>query len=492
MANKLSQSLKQTQSLKITPQLQHAIKLLTLTHLEMTNAIANEMTENPVLEEYEAGEDTAVHSDINAKLKKLEKENQEVGADSFSQDKIVDDRGDSFDWDKYVEGGDRQQNNYKLKQSNNDSDFNYENIVSQSKSLQEHLEWQVRMENFLSEEQDFALEIIHNINDEGYLEVEIDELIKKFKLEKDDCLEILSMIKHMEPAGCGARTIQECLLSQAECLSPRLELVELIISKEWENFKKRDYKSISKNLNVDLNDIKDAELVLSSLHPKPGRIFSSDHTHYVMPDIYVEVTMNGDFTIRLNNEGIPRLKISGTYQRMAKEDKKDVNDETQQYVQEKLKDAEWLIKSIENRQKTIFKVTEAIIKYQIDFFKKGPGHLKPMILKDIAREIEMHESTVSRVTTNKYVYTPYGIFELKYFFSSSVNSSGPVNDIAVDTVKRKIKKMIDNEPPEKPLSDQKIVELLKFDGVDIARRTVAKHRDEMNILSSSKRKRFKK
>jgi RNA polymerase sigma-54 factor len=490
---KLSQNLKQTQNLTITPQLQHAIKLLTLTHLEMTNVIANEMTENPVLEEYEAGEDTNVHSDINNKLKKLERENAEAKSENFSQDKLIDDNQDGFDWDKYTSThNDRSSTSYKLKKSNSDDQLNYENIVSKSKSLQDHLEWQARMENFTKDEMDFAFEVIHNINDEGYLEVDFKELLKKTNLDQVDAEEILSMIKKLEPAGCGSSDIQECLLAQSICLTPRLTLVEQMIEKGWDAFKKRDYKELSKILNASIDEIKDAERVLSSLHPKPGRIISPEQIHYVVPDIYVEETANGDFTVRLNNEGIPRLQISGTYTKMAKESGKDVNIETKQYVQDKLKDAQWLIKSIENRQKTIFKVSEAIIKYQIDFFKKGPGNLKPMILKDIAREIEMHESTVSRVTTNKYMYTPHGIFELKYFFSNSINSSGMVGDIAVDTVKRKIKKMIDNESPEKPLSDQKIVELLKFDNITIARRTVAKHRDEMNILSSSKRKRFKK
>jgi RNA polymerase sigma-54 factor len=477
MAIKMNQSLKQTQSLTMTPQLQQAIKLLTLTHLEMTNVISQEMVENPMLEEIEeAPEETSQEAE----------DSKEATAEDFSNPEMVDNSKDQFDWDAYA---DSMSNNSSTPPSmataDPDDQMNNENMVTSSATLAEHLEWQLRMENLTEDEWGLAREIIHNLDDDGFLEIPFDELIAKTILEREDAFEILKMIHQLDPVGCGARNMEECLMIQARNLEERAPLVELIISNHLVDLQKKDYNNISKVTGVTREKIKDAELIISSFNPKPGRLIGGEETHYVVPDIYV-VQVGDEFVVQLNDEGVPRLKISNLYKSMLK---KGQEGEAQEFVQDKLRAAMWLIKSIENRQKNIVKVAEAIVSYQPEFFKKGPQFLRPMILKDIAIEIGMHESTVSRVTTNKYMHTPIGTFELKYFFNAGIGGDKGGIDIAGETLKLKIKGLIEKENPKKPLSDQKIVELLANEDVVVARRTVAKYREMMNIASSSTRKR---
>jgi RNA polymerase sigma-54 factor len=251
-----------------------------------------------------------------------------------------------------------------------------------------------------------------------------------------------------------------------------------------EDLMNKDYQAIAKALNCDLEKVRDLEVIIHSFHPKPGRLINPTDTQYVVPDIYIK-NIGGEPQVMLNDEGVPRLKISKLYQNLLKQS----NDEsTNEYVQEKLRNAMWLIKSIENRQRTIEKVAIAILKYQPEFFKKGPAYLKPMILKDIANEIGMHESTVSRVTTNKFVHTPLGTFELKYFFNAGIGGKNGGIDTTSESLKLKIKELVAAEDPRKPLSDQKISDILSKEDIKVARRTVAKYREMLNILPSSKRK----
>jgi RNA polymerase sigma-54 factor len=477
MAIKMNQALKQTQSLTMTPQLQQAIKLLTLTHLEMTNVIAQEMVENPMLEELD--------NEPQDDSQDLQNETQEATAEDFSQPEIIDNSKDQFDWDSYAESFNNNSSTPPNMATQDPEDqMNYENMVTKSMTLTEHLEWQLKMENLSEEEWVLAFEIIHNLNDDGYLEVPIDELIVKSKLDREDAFEVLSLIQHLDPIGCGARNLQECLLIQARNLTERAPLVELLINKHLEDLQKKDYNSIMKVTGVTKEKIKDAELIISGFNPKPGKLVGVDDTHYVVPDIFV-VPVGDGFAVQINDEGVPRLKVSNLYKSLMK---KGEGGAEQEFVQDKLRAAMWLIKSIENRQKTIHKVAEAIVRYQPEFFKRGPQFLKPMILKDIANEIGMHESTVSRVTTNKYMHTPIGTFEMKYFFNAGIGGDKGGIDIAGETLKLKIKGLIEKESPRKPLSDQKIVELLADDDIVVARRTVAKYREMMNIPGSSQRK----
>lgn len=475
----MSLNLKQTQSLVMTPQLQQAIKLLTLTHLQMTQEIAKEMVENPMLEE-SGGEST------REELAQNEKGVKESKADDFSGPDIIDNSKDNFDWDKYVDSYNTTSSTPHTKEVVSKSDApNYENMVSRGDTLQEHLEWQLRMEELSENEWKLAKLIIHNINDEGYLEENMEELMAQCDLSREDAKEILYTIQHLDPVGCAARDLRECLLIQARALPDHVPLVEILIKDHLDDLIKKDFKKIASDTGIDIQRIKDAEYILHSLNPKPGRIVSAEETQYVIPDIYIK-NIGGEFVVKLNDDGVPRLRVSNLYKNLIKQGEK--NDETTEYVQEKLRSALWLIKSIENRQKTIEKVTNAVLKYQPEFFKKGAAYLKPMILKDIANEIGVHESTVSRVTRNKFVHTPLGTFELKYFFNAGIGGKNGGIDIANESLKLKIKELIDNEDKKKPLSDQKIADILSKSDIKVARRTVAKYRESMNILSSSKRK----
>lgn len=484
MAVKLTQNLKQTQTLMMTPQLQQAIKLLTLTHLEMTNVIAQEMVENPMLEEQ--GNEDSLSSNRNEedyKIENLENENKEAKTENFDGPSLVE--KDDFDWNSYIETyNNTSYTPPSMAKPDYDEMPNYENLVSQGETLVGHLEWQLRMENLTKDEWELAQLIIHNINDDGYLEVPFEDILAESGHDREDAFEILHMIQNLDPVGCGAQNLNDCLLIQARNLEERSPLLELLITDHLESLQKQDYEKVSRKIGVPIETIKNAELILHNFHPKPGSLISSDYVHYVVPDIYV-VQMGKEFVVQLNDEGVPNLRISKLYQNMLK----NSDTKAKEYVQDKLRSAMWLIKSIQNRQKTIIKVAKAIVRQQQDFFKKGPEFLKPMILRDVANEIGMHESTVSRVTTNKFMHTPIGLFELKYFFNSGVGGKNGGIDMSSEVLRIKIKNLVDNENPNRPLSDQKIVELLSRDDIKIARRTVAKYREILGISSSSKRKR---
>ena len=479
MAIKMHQGLRQSQSLMITPQLQQAIKLLTLTHLEMTTLISQEMVENPMLEEIEG--------EVEVTSTREEMDCQEATADNFSGPELIEGSKDTFDWEQYSESfNSSSSTSPNMKESGSPDDLpSYENMVSKNQSLQEHLEWQLRMESLTPEELNYALELVGNIDDDGYLEVPVDEIIGRSKLERDQAIGILGLVQHLDPVGCGAQNLEECLGIQARLLPERSPLVELIVERNMRDLEKKDYAKIAKDFGVTKEKVKDAELIIMGLNPKPGRLVSAEETQYVVPDIFV-AEVGGEFVVQINDEGVPRLRISNLYKSLIKNQQSDA--EAKEFVQDKLRSAMWLIKSIENRQKTIYKVSNSIVRTQQEFFKKGPAFLKPMILKDIANEIGMHESTVSRVTTNKFMHTPIGTFELKYFFNAGIGGKNGGIDIAGESLKLKIKEMVGHEDPKRPLSDQKISELLSTKDIIVARRTVAKYREMMGIAPSSKRK----
>jgi len=480
MAIKMSQSMKQTQSLTITPQLQQAIKLLTLTHLEMTNLIEKEMVENPMLEET-----VPTESD---KIDKLEMENKEAKADNFQEESVVNNK-DDFDWNKYVDS----YNNNSSTPSNMatrdpDDEFNYENMVTRGESLAEHLEMQLTMENLDEQEISFGLSIIRNLNDDGYMEGQFDDLLAKTKLSREQAFGILGMIQRFDPVGCACHDLKECLLAQARIKEERSPLLEKIIRFHLDELKSRNLKKVAEKIGVGLEALENCLLLLQKFHPKPGRLVGGEETHFIVPDIYI-VQVGDEFVVKVNDDGVPRLRISQTYQKMLKDyDNGFGSKEANDFVQDKLKSAMWLIKSVQNRQKTIYRVAHSIVRQQQEFFKKGSKYLKPMILKDIASEIGVHESTVSRVTNNKYMHTPIGMFELKYFFSTSIGGDKGGIDISGEGLKFKIKELIQAESPKKPLSDQKIADLLSKSDVKVARRTIAKYRELLEIPSSSQRK----
>jgi RNA polymerase sigma-54 factor len=480
MAVKLSQSLKQTQSLMMTPQLQQAIKLLTLTHLEMTNVIAEEMVENPMLEEMENGGEVA--SEVAQNEERLEMQTAEATPENFQGETAIE--RDDFDWASYADSFNSTSSAPSMATPDFDDMPNYENIVSKGETLAEHLDWQLRMEELNENEYQLGLMIIHNINDDGYLDLPFEEILAQTDFERERALEIWEVIKRLDPVGCGSENLVDCLLAQARIAEERSPLLEKIIRDHLKDLKEKNLKAITKALGVDEERIMKTAEMLKAFHPKPGRLVAPADTHYVVPDIYV-VEMGGEYVVKVNDDGVPRLKVSKLYQQMMKQQN---NKEAQEYVQEKMRSALWLIKSIHNRQKTIYKVSEALLRHQQDFFKKGTRYLKPMILKDIANEIGMHESTVSRVTTNKYMHTPIGLFELKFFFNTGIGGKNGGIDISGEVLKHKIKELVGNENPKRPLSDQKLADLLSRDDVKVARRTVAKYRELLDIQSSSKRK----
>ena len=306
-------------------------------------------------------------------------------------------------------------------------------------------------------------------------------------MDPDQVLAVLRKIQNFDPDGVAARDPKECLMIQACKLGMENGVVGQIIENHLPDLERHRYNEIAKGLNVSIDDIKTAMKIIGGMEPKPGRAFGGEDPHYITPDIYI-LKVDEEYVVVLNEDGMPRLKISAYYREILK-DRDGTANETRDYIQDKLKSAQWLIRSIHQRQRTIYKVASSIVKFQKEFLDKGIAYLRPMVLRDVAEDISMHESTISRVTTNKWVHTPQGIFELKFFFKSRISSvSG--EGVSSESVKDKIKKIISNENPQKPISDQAIVKILKEqEGIEIARRTVAKYREMEGILPSIKRKR---
>ena len=496
MAINLRQDLKLSQNLVMTPQLQQAIKLLQLNRMELAEVINQELVENPILEE--TAETTDVEGERAAEDKEIgetsdpeaEQLRDEVSTqqDKPAEEQLVQGKEENLDWESYIEEFNTTSSTPSPSMKEVGEELpSFENVLTRSTSLEEHLSWQLSMAAFADDERKFGELVIGNLSDDGYLLTGIEDLAKQSALHPEDAEEVLKLIQKFDPVGVASRDLRECLLIQARFMKPRQPLVEAIIDQHLPDLERKNYASIAKVLGETMEKIIEATKLILELEPKPGRSFQTNDTHYITPDIYV-YKVGDEYAIVLNEDGMPKLRISPYYKTILQSAKKDSNKGTKEYVQDKLRSAIWLIRSIHNRQKTIYKVTEAIVKRQRDFFDKGVQQLKPMILKDIAADIGMHESTISRVTTNKYVHTPVGIFELKYFFNSSINSSDGSDSLASEAVKEKIRQLVSKEDPKNPLSDQKIVEILVSDNIDIARRTVAKYRDMLGILSSSKRK----
>jgi RNA polymerase sigma-54 factor len=477
MAIELRQQLKLTQQLIMTPQLQMAIKLLQLSRLELMDAIRQELEENPTLEEVqESVSKEQMGTDEQPQLEVAEKP-KEVTID----EKIPGD----IDWSNYI---DEYNAPGRIRFETEDRDTpQYEAFISHKESLTDHLLWQLLLSSPTPEEKDIGSLIIGNVDTDGYLKSSTAELAAQAGVTEEDVEEVLFLLQSFDPVGVCARDLTECLMLQARNLGLQNTLVTRIIANHLNHLENKNYKAICRALKVSLDEVIAAVDIITQMEPKPGRQFSSDEPQYITPDIYVYKTED-DFAIVVNDDGLPKLKVNVFYKQAITRDK-DVGGNARNYIQDKLRSAAWLIRSIHQRQKTIYKVMESILKYQRDFFDKGITHLKPMVLRDVAEDIGMHESTISRVTTNKYAYTPQGIFELKYFFNSSIKRVHG-EAIASASVQEKIRRLIEHEDARKPYSDSKMADLLKAENIDIARRTVAKYREMMGVLPSSKRKRY--
>lgn len=496
MALEIKQSLRLSQQLVMTPQLQQAIKLLQLNRMELVEVVNQEMMENPILEEIAELPSSSEENTMANQNSFSDPEGEQLrDEESFlkpkpSEEQIVSGK-DDFNWENYVEefNSNSGPNSIASPKDLSDELPSFENVLSKTTSLEEHLSWQLSMVALTSEEKKLGALIIGNLSDDGYLNALLEDLAKEASMELEDAEEILKIIHNFDPVGVGSRNLQECLATQAKFLIPRQPLVEQIIASHLGELERKNYSAVSKAMDIPLDKIIEATKVVLEFEPKPGRSFNSGDTQYITPDIYVYKVAE-EFVILLNEDGMPKLRISPYYKNILASAQKEQNKLTKDYVQDKLRSAVWLIRSIHNRQKTIYKVTDAIVRRQRDFFEKGIQFLKPMILKDVANDIGMHESTISRVTTNKFVHTPVGIFELKYFFNSSINTVDGGDSVASEAVKEKIRQMVTKEDIKNPMSDQKIVEILRGSNIIIARRTVAKYRDLLGILPSSRRKRL--
>ena len=491
MALEIKQSLRLSQQLVMTPQLQQAIKLLQLNRMELQEVVTQEMMENPILEELTETPEGDLTASADAAPEIVDPEAEQLrDEESYTKAQTQEEQmtpKDDFNWESYVDDFNSSSSSAPSMREVNEELPSFENVLTKTTSLEEHLSWQLSMISLTDEEKELGEQIIGNLSDDGYLNTNFEDLANAAGLPLEDAEEILKMVQNFDPLGVGSRNLQECLSIQAKFMDPRNPLVEQIITGHLSDLERKNYSAVAKALGIPLEKVIDATRLILELEPKPGRSFHSSDTQYITPDIYVYKVAD-EFTVVLNEDGMPKLRISPYYKNILASAQKDQNKTTKEYVQEKLRSAIWLIRSIHNRQKTIYKVTEAIVKRQRDFFEKGVQNLKPMILKDVANDIGMHESTISRVTTNKFVHTPVGIFELKYFFNSSINAADGTESLASEAVKEKLRQMIQKEDPKNPLSDQKIVELLRSDNIEIARRTVAKYRDMLGILSSGKRK----
>ncbi len=483
----LRQTMNLSQNLVITPQLQQAIKLLQMSRLELESQVRNELEENPILEEAEIlrEEDFERTKEAAAQVEG----NTEMSSESTSEQNSLQDpqKIDEFEWESYLE---TQHKMPREASHGNEEIMNYENVITATQTLHDYLYWQVKMVGFSREEELMADALISYIDDDGYLKTPLSQIAEEEKFSLPDLEDTLSLIHEFDPAGVGARDLKECLLIQAKHLEEDTNDLVQLIQNHLKDLEKKNYEAIAKALNKPLEEVAEMSQIIYSMDPKPGRAYAGNDTHYVTPDVYV-YKVGDEYSVSLNEDGMPKLKISNFYKNMLKGGSTPTGDTVAaDYISEKVKSAVWLIKSIHQRQRTIFKVADSIVKHQKEFFDRGAAFLKPMILRDIAADIGMHESTVSRVTTSKYMHTPQGIYELKYFFNSGISSSDGGDSLASESVKLKIKDLVSKEDPKKPLSDQKLVDLLKKDGVDIARRTVAKYREILRILPSSQRKKF--
>ena len=449
-------TIEQTQKLSMTPELIQAIQILQYNNQELNEYIDKELLENPILEsEYHKESDT------------------EIDIDSL-RDQLI-------QADENVEA-------YKQWESHSTSDeYSYENFVAFNYTLTEFLIEQLHFSSLKGQDAEIGRYIIENIDDNGYLSMSLEEICSVLDVDLDSCERVLDLIHTFEPSGVGARDLNECLIIQLASLGELTDEIEFIISNRLKDLADNKYALISKEVGISLTEVQEIADLIKTLEPKPGRGFDSDNSiKYILPDIYVEET-NGEYIVSANDGSTPSLHISSYYNSLTEEAKSDK--ELSNYLNNRFNSAMWLMKSIEQRKKTIYNVASAIVQFQNDFFAKGERFLKPLTLKQIAETVGVHESTVSRAINGKYMQCPRGVFERKYFFTGGIlNEDG--SGVSSNSIKSMIKEFVDAEDDKKPLSDSKISEMLHEKGIDISRRTVAKYRDDIGILPSSKRRRF--
>ncbi len=486
MALEIRQVQKLTQQLVMTPQLQQAIKLLQLSRVELQEMISKELQENPVLEEgaseeAESGEQPRAEAPPENPEPVLEPviPNRELSA----VDKIG-----TLDWQEYLDTHSNSIHGSLTAEAtaeDGDAPPSWENSITKKTSLEDHLIWQLRLSKMTEKEESIGFYIICNLDENGYLALSLDDVCRATECTLEEAEAVLKRIHFFDPVGVAARDLRECLLTQLANLGLEDSLAARIVANYISYLESKRYEKLARELGVTIDEIADAAHVIASLEPKPSRGFEQEDVRTVLPDVFVEKIGN-EYVIYLNDDGVPRLRVSSLYRRIVGQ-QGEAEEQARQYLQEKVRAATWLIKSIQQRQQTLYRVTQSIFKFQQEFLDHGVSHLRPMVLRDVAEDIHMHESTVSRATANKYVHTPQGLFELKFFFQSGLRG-GNGEDVASESVKEKIRGIIAGEDPRKPYSDQYIAAMLSNASIDIARRTVAKYREAMGILPSSKRR----
>ncbi|MCK4502190.1 MAG: RNA polymerase factor sigma-54, partial [Desulfuromonadales bacterium] len=467
MALDLRLQVKLSQQLVMTPQLQQAIKLLQLSRMELVDVVTEELTENPLLEEV-----VEPKEESREELAKLEGDAAAADTAAPEQEVKAESEGmNDIDWQTYLEGYSLNSSDSRNNYESQEDRPSFESLLTKQEKLYDHLMWQLRLSSFPRDEKIAAAEIIGNLDDVGYLHASLEEMVESSEHDLEVFKGALQRVQQFDPAGVAGKDLQECLLLQLERLELSESLAAIILRDYRKELEGRKYAVIAKGEKVSLDDVLAAAKLISELDPRPGRAYNEEDVHYISPDIFVR-KVGDEYVVTQNDDGLPNLRINSFY-RNALADTKAVDKKAGEYIQEKMRSAVWLIKSIHQRQRTIYKVTKSIVKFQRDFFDHGIEHLKPLVLRDVADDIEMHESTVSRVTTNKYVQTPQGLFELKYFFNSGINTADG-DAVASESVKTRIKEIVANENPKKPYSDQKIVTILAELDINIARRTVTK------------------
>jgi RNA polymerase sigma-54 factor len=437
-----------------------------------------ELLENPLLEE------TAESAEEQKQAEEAEQPEQKTEEEAKPAETQEKDSFEEIDYDAYFQ--DYIEYGYNPRMHEEHDEFPIENTLTRPPNLSDHLTWQLGMSDAAPRTKEVATFLIGNIDEDGYLRANDEEVMQAGPYTTEEVAAAVTLLQSFDPIGVGAHDLRECLLLQLRYLEVENPHVDAIIRDHWQMFMGRQFVQLAKTLSIDMKELEQIVEVIKHLDPKPGRKYSNDRAIYVEPDVYVH-KVGDEYVIMLNEDGMPKLRINGSYRSMLNTMDSKSDGDTVNYIKEKIRSAVWLIKSLDQRQRTIYKVAESIVKHQREFLDKGIDFLRPLVLRDVADDIQMHESTVSRVVSNKYMHTPRGLFLMKYFFHSGIDSEYG-EDISSLTVKRKIQTFIEAEDPRKPLSDSKIMKILNDEGINIARRTVAKYRDELNIPSSTDRK----
>ncbi|MCM2678611.1 RNA polymerase factor sigma-54 [Echinimonas agarilytica] len=478
---KPSLQLKFGQQLTMTPQLQQAIRLLQLSTLDLQQEIQEALDSNPLLEQSEEENSSSADSDVS--LDSIEADSSTVDtAEALQQDSISEEMPMDTTWDEVVSAAPVAS---AAPMREDDESFQGET----TDSLHAHLEWQLELTPMTDTDRAIARTILDGIDDAGYLTVTTEDILESqgnAEVELDEIEAVLKRIQLFDPIGSGSRSIKECLLIQLRQFgtdTPWLKEAMLVINNHMDLLASRDYRTLMRRARLKEDQLREVMRLIQSLNPRPGSAIVVEDSQYVIPDVSV-MKRNGVWQVELNPDAVPKIRVNEQYAAMSRGAR---NTSDGQFIRSHMQEAKWFIKSLESRNETLMKVSNCILKRQYDFFEYGDEAMKPMVLNDVAEEVGMHESTISRVTTQKYMHTPRGIFELKYFFSSHVSteSGGECSSTAIRAL---IKKLVAAENPAKPLSDSKMAELLSDQGINVARRTIAKYREALNIPPSNQRK----